>query len=537
MEFSDKDTPEKDMPKGRHTRTDPSELKEASNDETVIISPQPESQGTSETTVIPIMKTPSPQKQKKGLSGKKKALISVGIVIGVLAVAYIAFSVFFMFRFGFNTTISGMDCSFKSVSEVEQMLSDHADGYELELIERDGGSETISGEDISFSYDPQAGQVQAILDSQNGFLFFMRIFDSSSIEPIYIEYDYDESALDEQISALDCVNDTEVIQPENAYPEFNGTEYVVHEEVLGTVIDTEALTLKANETVLHGLDSLDLDEGECYVSPEVTSDSAELQERIALLNTYTPFALTYTFSDGSTEILDGETIFDWLTINEDDSYTVSEGSVESWVSDFASRHDTVGQTRTFTSVDGNTYTVSGGTYGWSIDQDAEIESIYNMIETKQSETRDPYWATTAESNATDGSADWGNTYVELNLTSQHVYFVQDGVAIFEADVVTGLPNGSYDTPQGVYYILEKMLDKTLRGEIQSNGLPEYETPVDYWMRITWTGIGFHDATWQSAFGGTRYLTYGSHGCINMSLSDAATLYDLVWIGLPVVSHY
>ena len=50
-------------------------------------------------------------------------------------------------------------------------------------------------------------------------------------------------------------------------------------------------------------------------------------------------------------------------------------------------------------------------------------------------------------------------------------------------------------------------------------------------------IGFHDATWQSAFGGTRYKDgYGSHGCVNLSLSKAGALYDVIQIGDPVIVH-
>jgi lipoprotein-anchoring transpeptidase ErfK/SrfK len=57
------------------------------------------------------------------------------------------------------------------------------------------------------------------------------------------------------------------------------------------------------------------------------------------------------------------------------------------------------------------------------------------------------------------------------------------------------------------------------------------------MGVTQSGCGFHDATWQSVFGGDRYTYNGSHGCINMSYSDAETLYGLVWMGMPVVMHW
>ena len=59
------------------------------------------------------------------------------------------------------------------------------------------------------------------------------------------------------------------------------------------------------------------------------------------------------------------------------------------------------------------------------------------------------------------------------------------------------------------------------------------------MRVTWEGVGFHDAIWQSSFGGTRNQIsgVGSHGCINMPLDQAAALYDMIKEGTPVVIHY
>jgi hypothetical protein len=50
-------------------------------------------------------------------------------------------------------------------------------------------------------------------------------------------------------------------------------------------------------------------------------------------------------------------------------------------------------------------------------------------------------------------------------------------------------------------------------------------------------IGLHDATWQSSFGGTRYKDgYGSHGCVNLPLSAAATIFSYVKAGFPVLMY-
>ena len=68
----------------------------------------------------------------------------------------------------------------------------------------------------------------------------------------------------------------------------------------------------------------------------------------------------------------------------------------------------------------------------------------------------------------------------------------------------------------------KQTGATLRGE-------DYETFVNYWMPFD-GGIGMHDATWRSKFGGDIYKTKGSHGCINLPLSVAKKIYEYVQPG-------
>ena len=130
----------------------------------------------------------------------------------------------------------------------------------------------------------------------------------------------------------------------------------------------------------------------------------------------------------------------------------------------------------------------------------------------------------------------GNTYAEVNLTTQHMYYVKDGHIALETDVVTGNPNKGNATPTGVYSLAYKAKDQTLKGTKKADGTYEYETPVKYWMPFN-GGIGFHDADWQPYFGGDRYLTGGSHGCINTPKDKMEELFDCVQIGTPVVMFY
>ncbi len=126
------------------------------------------------------------------------------------------------------------------------------------------------------------------------------------------------------------------------------------------------------------------------------------------------------------------------------------------------------------------------------------------------------------------------------MSAQHMWYVVNGSVALETDVVTGEPIPEKVTPEGVYSIVEKKLDKVLVGAKDPvTGEPEYETPVSYWMRITWQGVGFHDATWQRNFGGAlnQIRGIGSHGCVNMPLDKAAELYNMIEMGTPVIIHY
>ena len=105
-----------------------------------------------------------------------------------------------------------------------------------------------------------------------------------------------------------------------------------------------------------------------------------------------------------------------------------------------------------------------------------------------------------------------------------------------ADVVTGLPKGGRSTPAGVYTILERMQNKVLRGNLRPDGTREYETPVKYWMRVTYSGVGFHDATWQSQLGSNLYQSIGSHGCVNLSYNVAKEMFNYVEKGMAVICY-
>lgn len=459
----------------------------------------------------------------------KKPLIIIAIVVALLVLCYVGASIFFMSHFGINTFVNGQDCSFKTVEQVNQILKQEVDSYQLQIIERNGSTEAISGSDIDLTYVDN-GAAQDLLDNQNPWLFFTGMFGSTT-DTLHSGVTFDQSELDTETTSLTCMDTSKMIAPMDASPTYNGTKYVVTPEVLGTTIDTATISSVISDSVRALDTSVNLDAASCYVNPTVYSDSQTLLDTVSLYNKYVNFSITYTFGN-STEVLDATTAIAWLVTASDGTVSVDQSAITSWVKNLAARHDTVGTTRTFTSKDGSTASVSGGTYGWKIDQDAEVADITSAIENNSSETRDAIYTSEAASYST---SDWGNTYVEVNISDQTVWYVADGTVVLSSSVVTGLADGSRNTPTGVYSILLKKQDATLRGPLV-NGVYEWESQVSYWMQVTWGGVGLHDATWRSSFGGSIYLTDGSHGCINMPYAAAQSLYAVLAVGTPVIIH-
>ena len=118
--------------------------------------------------------------------------------------------------------------------------------------------------------------------------------------------------------------------------------------------------------------------------------------------------------------------------------------------EFGSKYDTVGKTRSITTPTGKTAQVSGGTYGWSVDEDTETKNLINSIKNGEVAEREPAYKQKAASH---GAQDWGSTYIEVDIAAQHMWYIVDGSVAMESDVVTGLPADGRDTPTGVYSIL------------------------------------------------------------------------------------
>lgn len=474
------------------------------------------------------------KRRKTGKDGKVKALWITGGVLAGICLIYVAISVYFMSHFFVNTKINGKNFSGKTASDVEKYLQTNIKDYKLTILENEGRQDVISGSEIGLEY--RAGtEAEKLLKDQNGFAWPKAFFTENS-RKVSVNVSYNEESLNQRISQLSCLQ-TEQTPAENAKPEFDGNQYVIKPEVYGNAVDKERLTEQVKVHITEFQPQLDMVETKCYAKPKYVEDSKEVQEACDAMNKYVNASITYPMNEPV--VVDKALISQWLQVDGEMKVSLNTEAMKQWFTAFGDKYDTQGTTRTFTTPAGKSATVTGGTYGWSIDEDTELVNLQNSILNGEVVTREPAYYAGGTAAAHSGQ-DWGNTYAEVDMSAQHMWYVQNGQVVLETDVVTGEPIPSRITPEGVYSLIWKQRDATLVGDIKpETGKPEYETDVAYWMQVTSSGVGFHDAIWQTAFGGTLYQIpgTGSHGCINMPLDQAGALFNMIEPGTPVIFHW
>ena len=436
-------------------------------------------------------------------------------------------------KFVQGTAVNGLGIGGLTVDEAAARISSfYANEYKLTIKERGGKEETITGPEIGFTVGLPEGFLQNILNEENT---AGRISGPDAATKFRAEManTFSAEALDAKIQALNCISGSSIVTTADAHVSGyqEGQEFAIIPEVRGNNVYVDKTIETLRNAVTTGATEVNLEDAGCYYNVAVTSDDAGLKDLLNTMNQCRTMTITYTIGENQ-ETLDPATICSWLTGTQDGQIQVNRDMAAAYVQGLADKYNTAGTTRSFHSASGRDVSVSGS-YGWKIDVNGEADALIGMIRTGQSQSREPQYSSAAASHT---APEWGNTYVEVDLTNQHVYMTQNGAVVWDAPCVTGNASKHYDTPAGIYTLTYKERDRVLRGEKKADGTYEYESPVSYWMPFN-GGIGLHDANWRSSFGGSIYKTGGSHGCVNLPPAKAAALYNLVYKGIPVICYH
>ena len=467
----------------------------------------------------------------------KGILVFLLILLLVVAVVYAAGGLYFANRFYPNTYIGAVDVSFMTVEEAQAAVEDAVDDYTLSLSGQ-GFSLSVAASDASLSVDAEE-LVEDMASQKDSWAWPAEILEDHVAGDALFEAMDTATFVETVRAAVESFNST-VKGPTDAsiaYDETSG-QFVVTEEAVGETLDVDAVIALASEA-LANLNEYASVTSAALEQPSVTSDDEALVAAVASANTMLSAELSLTLGGTVVATLSGADVAEWIVLDDDLSVTIDDDELTAWAEKLAEACNTVGTTRTYTRADGKEVEVSGGTWGWEINVSTLVASIKANMKAGNTGTVVIPCSSSAEVFTSVGEQDWGTRYIDVDLTEQHVYFYdENGELIWESDCVTGDPSSDDTaTPEGVYYVIMKESPSVLVG-YDDDGEVDYETDVTYWMPFVGNSVGFHDATWQSAFGGTRYADgYGSHGCVNLPYDAAEELYSLIQVGDVVVVHW
>ena len=418
-----------------------------------------------------------------------------------------------------------MDVTGKTAAEVEDAIMGQLKGYKLTINGREDLSESITGEEVGLYAefdDTLAKAIAAQKPMEWGKYRFGKSVNEVNTDALIR---YNDEMLGEAVDSLSCMDKENMREPQDAkISDYTSGGYMIIKEDEGTELLEDKVKEAVAAAVMSLEESVDLEEQGCYVSPSITSEDEALKTACETMNKYVGARITYQFGDKS-ETLSGDEIRNWLTVNGT-SVGINEGKATEYVKKLAASYDTAYKAKSLKTSYGKTVSITGGSYGYKINQAKEAATLVSLIKNGEQTSREPEYS---QKGASRTGNDYGNTYVEINLTAQHLYFYVKGKLVVQSDFVSGNAAKGWSTPAGAYSITYKQRNATLKGQ-------GYATPVSYWMPFN-GGIGLHDANWRKTFGGTIYKTNGSHGCVNLPPAVAKTIYENISAGDPVLCYH
>lgn len=464
------------------------------------------------------------------MSKVRKLVLGIFACIPIIVIVYIFFVIHFTNVFMCGTYINGIYCTGFSVEECNDLLMlSHTQDF-IEIQDENNVRYRITYEEIDGSVD-FSQELDSILRKQNAFLWFTQLIEPKSytLKPKIVYNDLMLGKALSESSMFDAQENKEldvfILESENGYVlEDNRLDYLNPQKVH----EAARFAIESQENMV------DLVAGGCYEDLEYTE---EMQKTLELWKKIDAFQnsckVEYDMGDRVIPV-DASVVCHFIKLDENKNFVLDENGelvfdkdgVTEFINYLAAEYDTYGTKREFTTTSGEIKEITGGTYGSTLNQKAEVKYLTDAFIKGIEETHIPAYT---RSSSIRGKNDIGNTYVEVDMTNQKMYYYKNGVLKLETDVVTGNLRLKHDTPEGINYVYAKQKNRILRG-------PGYASFVNYWMPVK-GGIGIHDATWRDEFGGEIYKTSGSHGCINTPLEKMEELYDMVTIGTPVVMYY
>ncbi len=447
-----------------------------------------------------------------------------------------------------HTTVNGYDASDKTPNQImDEIVRD----YSISTVTlNEDGQAVLTGKLADYGYTVNQDRLLKSLkekqDMQKSSILVLigsLMHGNSFTVPVPFTYSPDTLAAKVTAANLTQARRDNV----DASLEFNEAElnYYIKPEEQGTLFDDADLQADMQKQIdgfVSGNNpNKDLEvefPEEIYIQPAIDQSDEQLNAQMNIYNSYVKAKVNYQFGS-ETQVLDWSTIKDWVQI-EGTTGTLSEEKIRSYVNDLAANYNTRHYDRPFHTSLGKDIVIPSteNDYGYLVNEDAEYAQLLADIQSNTEVSREPIYYQTSSDYGNplyykrNGKDDLAGTYVEVNLSAQHLWFYKDGSLVVESDLVSGSVAKKSETKTGAFPLAYKESPSVLEGQDAANG---YRTEVQYWMPF-YDGQGLHDASWRSSFGGNIYQSNGSHGCVNLPPAVAAAIYDQIEAGVAIIIY-
>ena len=464
----------------------------------------------------------------------KRLFLAVLLCLVLLLTGYFVLAFYYREGFSLNTWINGVYCTGKTVEEVNSELLSHTEAPDIRIVDRTGREYTIPLADADYRAD-YSNTLEHYRQEQNPYLWIDNILFHSK-RAMAPTVTVDVTALRKAYDSLEFVQAEQQKSKDYSLTRDASGEYVFTDGLAGR-IDLEKAFLALENIVENGQETLNLQDSGCYYDITPNETQKALRNLWKEIEKYQNCDIVYCFGEERHPVTAADCASFLVkenglpVLDEKGSFVLDEEAVTAYVEQLAEEYDGYGRTRQFHSTRGDVITIEGGTYGSKVDQEKEVSYLMKHlldagVHTGTPQSHIPSYEREAFCYGKD---DIGDTYIEVDMTEQKMYYYEKGELRLETDVVTGNMRRRMGTPEGVNFVYNKQKDRVLRG-------PGYASPVKFWMPVKGS-IGIHDASWRKEFGGDIYQKSGSHGCINTPKDKMEELYDMVQIGTPVVMFY
>ncbi|MDN5686340.1 MAG: L,D-transpeptidase/peptidoglycan binding protein [Brachybacterium sp.] len=505
-----------------------------------------------------------------GRHGRRRALIILGAVIAVLAVVLttgaLAYAKQYEGKALPGTTVLGQDVAGKTPEQIAALVAEQGKSVTVTVTAGDQERE-VSLADLGVTVDAEA-TARAAVDTEES---FSEIISStwSGENPVDPVVSVDEAAVADFASGLIPEDKTEPVDAKVSFDE-DAQSWKAVPGTNGQGVDPQVLVDSVTQKA-PALEDFSVEQPIQEIAPAITT--AEAEKTVGTLSSLLEQPMSIEGADGATHDVSPERRSGWLSVAPDDSgkaltVSVDEDAVREWVAAqadqdsvevkdgieqidedgevvkvVAEKQDGLRITNSDAVADELIAALSGTTPLEAAFEtktvEAEVEEVdapstddEKDAEKKDSEEKATDEKGTDEEDSEEAAEPTGEKWIDVDLTNKTVTaYVGDTPVWGPRSMVDGKEGN--ETPTGSYeiYLRYDQQDMT-NAAYYPEGHPKYYLTEDVpWVQYFHRGYGFHGAPWRSSFGYS-----GSHGCINMPVSDAKWLYDWASMGTRVEVH-